>query len=929
MPRPTSVDLAVNGIPHHLDVRPDWRLLDLLREGLGLVGTKEGCDDGTCGTCVVMLNGRAVRACRMPASEMAGQDVVTIEGLGSAERPHPLQQAFAAADATQCGFCTPGMIMAAAALLERNPTPSRDEIVRWLGSNLCRCTGYQSILDAIEWVADGMQRVPRRWPATPVLGDGPEAPETTGPRRTDALGKATGRALYAADLRVDGMLHARALRSPHAHAEIVRIDAEAARQLPGVEAVLTARDVPGKNRYGRKLKDQPVLADSIVRQVGDPVALVVATSREAATAALSKIEVTYRQLPVVLTVDEALGDGAPRVHPDGNLLAEHWLRSGDIAEGFARADVVVENTYTTPWNEHAYLEPEAALAVWEDETLIVRTATQYSHYHRAEIASTLGLPSDRVRVIPTVIGGAFGGKTDISCQCLAALATFRTGRPVRIVYSRAESFDSTTKRHPYRIRCRSGATREGDLTALQVDMLADTGAYASFGPGLMVKTFASATGPYRWPHVELHGRVAFTNNPTAGCMRGPGTTQVAYAIESQIDELAHRLRVDPLELRRRNGLREGDRLLSGQVLQRDPAYDATLEAVRPHWLEALERCAAADDPGGTRRRGVGVASIWYGIGGGGGGPVPGQDPALTVGRGPGSATLELIDDGSISLRTGASDLGQGTATAMALIAAEELGVPPEAVIVQLGDTATCPDAGPTVGSRVTFFVGNAVRNAAADLREAILGTAGGLLARPYRDLELRDGCASTRDGPSSSVSLAEVARARREAQHANRFEGYFDAAVPSYDVGSGLGEPYAMYVSGTQMAEVEVDTRTGAVRVLRVVAAHDVGRPVFEAGVVGQIEGGIAMGVGFALKEEFVPGETRGFKQYQIPRTRDMPEIVTILVRGAGDPPELQAKGVAECSNMVVAPAITNAIAHATGERILQLPARPRAETDT
>jgi aldehyde oxidoreductase len=916
----TNVAMVVNGTPRRLDVPPEWRLLDLLREGLGLIGTKEGCDDGTCGTCVVMVDREAVRACRTPASEVGGKDVLTIEGLGTPERPHPLQQAFAAADAVQCGFCTPGMIMAAAALFERNPRPSRSEIVRWLGSNLCRCTGYQGIVDAIGWVANGQQGSPRRWPSGPEGATRP--PEGTGHRRTDALDKATGRAIYAADLAVDGMLHARALRSPHAHAEIVRIDADRARLLPGVEAILTARDVPGKNSYGRKVKDQPVLADAVVRQVGDPVALVVATAPEVAAAALSMIEVEYRQLPAVFTPDDALADGAPLIHPGGNLLAEHWLRSGDIAEGFVRADVVVENTYTTPWNEHAYLEPEAALASWEGDTLVVRTATQYSHYHRAEIARTLGLPVERVRVVPTVVGGAFGGKTDISCQCLVALATHRTGRPVRIVYSRAESFVSTVKRHPYRIRCRSGATRDGDLTALQVDMLADTGAYASFGPGLMVKTFASATGPYRWPHVELHGRVVLTNNPTAGCMRGPGTTQVAFAIESQMDLLAERLGMDPLELRERNRLRRGDRLLSGQVLDRDPAYGATIEAVRPHWLEALARCAGSAHGPGTRRRGVGVASIWYGIGGGGGGPTPGQDSALTVGRGPGRAALDLLPDGSIVVRTGAVDLGQGSTTALGLIAAEELGVPLDRVTVQAGDTATCPDAGATVGSRVTFFVGNAVRNAAADLREAVLGTAGGLLARPIGELELVDGRAMIRGGAEDGIPLAEIARARAEGRRPNTFEAVFDANVPPYQVSAELGEPYAMYVSGTQMAEVEVDTKTGAIRVLRVVAAHDVGRPVFLEGVVGQIEGGIAMGIGFALTEEFVPGETRGFKQYQVPRTRDMPEMVTILVAGSGEPPELQARGVAECSNMVVAPAITSAIAHATGRRIVQLPAR-------
>jgi CO/xanthine dehydrogenase Mo-binding subunit/aerobic-type carbon monoxide dehydrogenase small subunit (CoxS/CutS family) len=917
-----SVALVVNGTPRRLDVHPQWRLLDLLREGLGLTGAKEGCDDGTCGTCVVLVDGREVRACRLPATEAAGKNVLTIEGLGSPERPHPLQQAFAAADAVQCGFCTPGMIMAAAALLERNPHPSRSEISRWLGSNLCRCTGYNSILDAIEWAAGGRQGAPRRSESGSRSDRGSRPEAGAGYPRMEALEKATGRAVYAADLAVEGMLHAAVLRSPHAHAEVVKIDTERALGWPGVQAVLTSRDVPGQNRYGRRLKDQPVLVDDRVRQLGDPVALVVATSAEAAALALPLIDVEYRVLPAVFSAEDALADGAPRIDAGGNLLSEKWLRSGDVAEGFARADVVVEETYTTPSNEHAYLEPEAALASWEGETLVVRTATQFPHYQRWEIANTMGLPLERVRVVPTVCGGAFGGKTEISCQCLAALAAYRTGRPVKIVYSRAESFVSTTKRHPFTMRCRAGATSGGELTALQMDILADTGAYASFGPGLMVKAFGSAAGPYRWPSVELHGRVAYTNNPNAGCMRGPGTTQVAFAVESQIDLLAARLGLDPLEFRERNRLRKGDRVLSGQILESEPAYGETLEAVRPYWLEGLARCAKSGDGPGRLRRGVGVASIWYGIGGGGGGPVPGLDPAATVGRAPGRAALDLLDDGSISLRTSAMDLGQGTATVMGLIAAEELGLPLDRVSVCNGDTATCPDAGPTVGSRVTFLVGNAVRAAAVNLREGILATAGELLSRPSGELELRDGQVGTRGGPDGRVSLSEIARVRANSKLPNAFEASFDVELPAFDAGGELGEPYAMYVTGTQMAEVEVDTKSGDVRVLRMVAAHDVGRPVFVEGVVGQIEGGIAMGVGFALMEEFIPGQTTGFKQYKVPRTRDMPEVVTILVGGDGEPPELEAKGVGECSNMVTAPAITNAIAHATGYRVLRLPAR-------
>ena len=740
------------------------------------------------------------------------------------------------------------------------------------------------------------------------------------------MDKATGRALYAADLTAAGMLHAVAVRSPHAHADVLRVDVARARSMPDVVAVLTAADVPGENRFGRKVKDESVLYADRVRRVGDPVALVVAETREAAAAALDAVHVEYRPLPAVFDPEAALSDGAPEIHPGGNVCADNAVRAGDAAAELSGSDVVVEATYRTAWNEHAYLEPEAALAAWDGDVLVVRTATQYPHYQRTEIARTLGLPNERVRVATPAVGGGFGGKTELSCQALAALATWKTGRPVRIVYSREESFLTTTKRHPFHIHVEAGATRDGDLTGLRMDFVADTGAYASFGPGIVVKSFGSAAGPYRWRGVDLHGRTVYTNNPTGGAMRGPGTTQVAFALEATLDRLAERLGIDPLELRERNRLRRGDRLLSGQVLDRDTRFDATIEAIRPHWETALARCAdanarATDGGDGAVRRGVGVASVWYGIGGGGGGPVPGMDPTATVGRGPGRASAELTDDGTVVVRTGAVDLGQGSATVMARIASEELGVPPDRIRVVTGDSAA-PDAGPTVGSRVTVFVGNAVREAAADLHEAILGTAGAMLARPAPEVAIDGDRVVAVDGGGEGVSLADVAHARTAAGRSVVFDGFFDAELPPFDPKAGLGEPYLLYVTGTQMAEVEVDVRSGAVRVLRVVAAHDVGRPLFPEGLVGQLEGGIAMGIGFALTEDFVPGETRGFKEYRIPRTRDVPEMTTILVDDPDAPPDQRAKGVAECSNMVVAPAIANAVAMATGERVDRLPIR-------
>jgi aerobic-type carbon monoxide dehydrogenase small subunit (CoxS/CutS family) len=415
--------LKVNGEAYRLMVKPWQTLLDVLRDELRLTGTKQGCDDGTCGTCTVIVNGTMARACRVPLDRVAGKEVLTIEGLGTAEQLHPLQAAFIEADAVQCGFCTPGMIMAAKALLDRNPTPSREQVVKALGSNLCRCTGYTGILDAIARVVGADQGV-----ACPQGQVSWEAHQ-----RADARDKVLGTALYAADLTMPDMLHAAVVRSPHAHAEILHIDATAARSLPGVVTVVTAQDVPGINRFGRILKDQPVLADGRVRQIGDAVAAVAATSPQAAAQAAALVQVSYRLLPALLDPAAALTEDAPQVHEDGNLLSEKTVSWGDVEASLAQADLVVDETYTTPWHEHAYLEPEAAVAYVDgDGQLVVRSATQHSFLMRTAVAETMNLPVERVRIAPTVVGGAFGGKNEASCQCILALLALKTGCAVKI-----------------------------------------------------------------------------------------------------------------------------------------------------------------------------------------------------------------------------------------------------------------------------------------------------------------------------------------------------------------------------------------------------------------------------------------------------------------------------------------------------------------
>ncbi|HJN85522.1 MAG: molybdopterin-dependent oxidoreductase [Dehalococcoidia bacterium] len=912
MPRTTGtvpLTLRVNGVEHKIQVKPRHTLLEVLRDDLGLTGAKRGCDDGTCGTCTVTANGRMARACRVSLRRAEGLEVVTIEGLGGglggSDRLHPLQEAFIEADAVQCGFCTPGMILAAKALLDRNPAPTRPQIVKALGGNLCRCTGYVSIVDAIARVAGGGR------------GDSPEParpPGETHPR-DDARDKVLGTALYAADLTMEGMLHGAILRSPHPHADVVSIDDTEARAVPGVVAVVTEKDVPGPNRYGRAVKDQPVLADGRVRQIGDPVAAVAATSPEAAAQAVSLLRVTYKPLPAVLDPAGALEENAPQIHESGNLLSEGAHGWGDVEAGLAEADLVVEETYTTPWIEQGYLEPDAVLAyVGDGGVLVVRTSTQYSFMLQKAIAENLALPEERVQVLPTVVGGAFGGKNDATPHCIVALLALKTGRPVKLVYTRAETFAFTYKRHPFRIHCRTGVKKNGRLTALDVEFLADTGAYAHSGPAVFVRSGLSLGSPYRFANASIRGKTVYTNNIPAGSMRGFGAPQAVFAIESQMDIMAAKLGLDPLKFREMNRRRSDPTEATPQQMEQEAAYQATIDAVRPYYLEALQARQAKPRSEGRWRRGVGMASMRYGVG--------------SAGRthDPGRVDLELGADGNVRVRTGLMELGQGSDTVWQLIVAQALGLPQGSVSVVSGDTAVTPDSGTTGGSRATYYVGNAAWDGAVKLKEAILSTASEMLEGPAEDLELKDGRVTLARGngsPEVSVSLAQVAEARLSARLPLDFNGVFDAAPLIHELGTGEMNPFPVYVSATHLAEVEVSPQ-GEVRVLRIVAAHDVGRAVFPEGLKGQIEGAVAMGLGFALKEEYRPGETAGFKQYRIPTARELPEVVIKLVELVDPSAGLGAKGAAECALVPVAPAIANAIADATGARIHDLPATPQ-----
>ena len=909
-----TISLTVNGVEHQVQIDRRTTLLQVLRDQLGLTGAKDGCSQGQCGACTVIVApvdgsapGEAVKSCVYLARRAAGKRVETIEGLAAAGRLHPLQQAFIDAGAIQCGFCTPGLIMAAKALLDSSPHPTRAEICDALDKNLCRCTGYTKVVQAIDAAAAG-QLLPPGAPAGSPVGSSVTRP--------DAVAKATGALRFTADLTFPGMLHARTLRSAHAHARLLAVDTSRARAHPGVVAVLTAADVPGAKNHGVSQNDWPVLAYDKVRCYGDAVALVVAETPEAAGEALALIDVAYEPLPVVDSPEAALAPDAPRVHDRGNILKEIHVVKGDVVAGFAQAGVVVEETYRTPFGDHLFLEPEASLAVPEaDGRLTVYVGSQIPFDDRRQVAASLAMPESQVRIVHMPVGGAFGGKEDIAGQIHAALAARVTGRPVRLVWSRQESMITHPKRHATVIHARLGATADGRLVAAHIQILGDTGAYASLGEHVMTRAATHVTGPYAVPNVEVTCYALYTNNPPAGAFRGFGATQAQFVAELQIDRLAERLGLHPLEIRRRNALRVGWETCTGQLLRESVGLLECIDKVE----QAVERFTAVDQVGVApdKARGWGYACAYKNVGLGGG-------AADTAG-----AEVEWLD-GRVQVRAGAAEVGQGLLTVLSQIAADRLGVSPQLVDVILGDTDRTPDGGATTASRQTFITGNAVRQAAGHLRTSLAAAASEALAAPPDALSFRDGRVWAPSGASSS--LEEVARlARAEGRALSAATVYRPPATVSL---GHKGDSHFAYGFAAQAAEVEVDLNSGQVRVLRVITATDVGKAINPLAVEGQLEGGVMMGIGYALTEELlvVKGEvlSDSLARYRVPTVRHLPEITPILVEHPVSSGPYGAKGIGEITSIPTAPAILNAIHAATGVRLSQLPAilpHPLGET--
>lgn len=592
----TEINATVNGRRVQRTVPNHYRVIDFVREELKLTGNKEGCGAGECGTCSLFVDGKLIKSCLSPVQKINGCSVETIDDLDRDSGMTLLQQAFHKCGASQCGYCIPGMVMAATSTLRRNPKASRDEIKEGLGGNICRCTGYQKIIDAVELARDIQSGVTPR----SALDEDLETDSFIGQRtrRLDSPAKVTGAIKYAADMFMPNMLHMQVLRSPHPHARILRIDSEAAREMPGVECVLTCDDVPGVDNFGVFIEDQPTLARGVVRYVGEAVVAVAAETLDIARAAVAAIHVEYEELPSLFDPHVAMQDGAVQLHAfaPNNICKHTRIRKGDFDSALAQADMIVEQTYDTQSIEHAYLEPEAGLAYLEaDGCVTVQSPSQNITHHRHMLARILGRPINKVRMIMSTVGGGFGGKEDMIYQGMLALAAIKTRRPVRYVFTREESIKASAKRHPFNIRYTMGLKRDGRIIATKMVMVADGGAYALSTPGVMNKSAILGPGPYDIANVWVDSIGVYTNNTPSGAFRAFGAFQSEFATECHLDLCAERLGMDPVALRRINLMCDGATTHTRQQLDRVLAVECLDAAIK----------AAGWDPGVPHRQGQG------------------------------------------------------------------------------------------------------------------------------------------------------------------------------------------------------------------------------------------------------------------------------------------------------------------------------------
>ncbi len=903
-----EISFELNGHPCEVSVDPFDSLAKTLRDRCGLTGTKIGCDAGDCGACTIILDGEQVCSCLVASGQVDGASITTVEVTEDAGLLGRLQSAFLDHGAAQCGICTPGMLMAATSLLADSPSPDRRDVEDALGGVLCRCTGYRKIVDAVLDVAgEGQAQVE----ISPASGEAVGARV----RRADGLEKVDGSDRFAADVVPDGALWLRPVRSPYDRAtfEFGDLDAFVA-SVPGLDAMLTSADVPGHNGFGifPHLREQPVFSEGEVRYRGETVVALVGDKAVVESIAVDSLPITWTPETAITTIAQARVSGERPVHethPD-NVLIRGLVEKGDVEAGHAQAAATSSGAFSTSYVEHAYIEPEAGYAKVSEadpDRIEVLACTQAPYMDLEEVANVLGFSRDRVRIIPSACGGGFGGKLDVSVQPMLAVAAWVLKRPVRAVWSRIESMASSTKRHPSEISARLSADADGMITAFDMEGDFNTGAYSSWGPTVAGRVPVHGTGPYYVPNVLNRSCAWYTNQCPSGAFRGFGVPQAAFVQETLLDDVALNLDIDRLEIRHRNAIRAGQQTATGQVLNHSCGLAQCLEELRDDWTAMLDRCQNHNAMNQRYRRGAGVGCMWYGCGN-------------TSMSNPSTMRVTLEPNGRFTLYNGAVDIGQGSATIMLQICADALGVPMSSFDQVVGDTDLTADAGKTSASRQTLVSGKAAYLAGLDLRAKLLGLAN---VGAEATVKIADGRIDFVEGDTRrSIALADLAEAAGEGAALLEGTGTYDPPATALDE-KGQGSPYATYGFAAQICELEVDMALGTVKLLKIVAAHDVGRAINPILVEGQIQGGIAQGLGMALMEEFVPGKTENLHDYLIPTVGDVPDIEIKIVEDPEHEGPYGAKGIGEPALVPTPPAILGAIRHAAGVTIRHLPALP------
>jgi len=909
-----TLNFIVNDQKHELEIEADEMLADVLRYRLGLTGTKISCGEAECGVCTVLVDGEPILSCNYPALKAEGKNITTIEGLARDEDLHPVQEAFVKHGAVQCGFCTPGQIMTATAFLNENPDPTDGDIEYALNDTLCRCGTYPMITNAIHAAADKINSgKPIEYPEFD-FGGGMEVVGQVVPR-PEANKKVTGEAVYTDDISFPDMLFGATLRAGIPHGRVTKLDISKAKSLPGVQAVLTAEDIPGRVNHGLIIQDWPALigVGETARYVGDAIAIVAADTEGIARQALDLIDFEIEPLPIVTNAVDAKADDAPLVHESGNLLKHIKVNKGDIKKGFEEAEIIFEDTYFTPSYEHAFMEPECSIARTLDNGQIeVYVGSQIPYADRDQVAEALGLPYDKVRVRGPLIGGGFGGKEDIVGQIHAAMLAQVTGKPVKILYDRHESLLVHPKRHATQINVKLGLKKDGTLTAAQTELYGDTGAYASLGAKVMGRATTHSTGPYIVPNVKIDCYAMYTNNPPSGAFRGFGALQAAFAIECLMDRVAEELGIERVELRRKNALRTGSVTNTGQHLTESVGLLECIEKTEKEMLVYTggEDPFLARDVEGepNKRRAWGFAVTFKNTGLGEGAP----DNA--------SAEIELLEDGIVETRISSAEIGQGLVTVLQMVTAEELSLPIDQVRVYLSDTDLTPDGGPTTGSRQTYISGNAAKFAARTLKNTMLSTLSEKFNQPPEKITFDKGIIQAN---GQELTFAEVGQIMREEGREPKL--IYDYKSPKTTPLGEAGDKHFAYSFAAQAIEVEVDLETGEVSVTKAVGATDVGKAINPLGLQGQVEGGLIMGIGHALTEEFIVEDgqvvTDYLSRYRMPSIHHVPdEIKVIIVEDPTTDGPYGGKGVGEISTMPVPPAIVNAVYNACGVRFHTIP---------